>query len=549
MARLLKKLLPFVLLFIISILYTHPFITARFFKTHDGEWAIVRLAEMQREVIDRQIPPRWAGYLNHGYGYPLFQFTYPFPYYVGLFIRFVGFGLVDSVKVVFVLSVIISGLAMYLLGRELNGTYAGFIAAVFYISAPYRLVNLYARGSIGESLALAVIPILFYSTLRFVVKPTSTRLAIGSLCLAILILTHNVTALVTLPIFIVYYFALVKAYFEDLKTYTLRLLLLCILGFGIAAYFFIPALFEKDFIALSLKPLADVNEHFVQLREFVVSPWSYGNRPTFSLGLFHLLGAALSICTLIIAGQVQWKKNFPIILYLLGSMILIVFFTNKASLEFWLRPPLSWIDFPWRLLTPLTFLLSLSTIFLGIHKRLRILGVVFCIAALILSLQFVKPEEVTDKQDSYYSTNDATTTSADELMPIWVIDKPRNRFAQKVEVRQGDAIISDITYSSQAIQFSTQATVPSQLQVNTLYFPGWEFRVDGNKVNIDYSNPTGTIYIDVVSGRHEVSGFYARTPIRMVADSITVASLLILIFMLVKSFLLNIQSARKNHEI
>ena len=32
---------------------------------------------MVRELKEAQFPPTWAGYLNHGYGYPLLLFTYP----------------------------------------------------------------------------------------------------------------------------------------------------------------------------------------------------------------------------------------------------------------------------------------------------------------------------------------------------------------------------------------------------------------------------------------------------------------------------------------
>lgn len=74
----LKRTILILLFF--TFLFTFPFFKSGYFATQDGEWAIVRLAEMGRELRDIQIPPRWSDFLNHGYGYPLFLFTYPFPY-------------------------------------------------------------------------------------------------------------------------------------------------------------------------------------------------------------------------------------------------------------------------------------------------------------------------------------------------------------------------------------------------------------------------------------------------------------------------------------
>jgi uncharacterized membrane protein len=143
-----KRFVPVIFLFILCALYALPYFRTGYFPTHDGEWAVVRLAEMNRELRDGQFPPRWSDYLNHGYGYPLFTFTYPLPYYLGAFLNQLGFGLVGAIKALFVLSIFLSGYFMFLFGRSLIGTAGGLIAAALYVAAPFRLVDLYVRGSI-----------------------------------------------------------------------------------------------------------------------------------------------------------------------------------------------------------------------------------------------------------------------------------------------------------------------------------------------------------------------------------------------------------------
>jgi len=76
-----KKVYIYIFILIaLSLLVIGPFFKPGFFETHDGGWAVVRLGAMHRAFADLHLPARWAGELNFGYGYPLFEFTYPLPY-------------------------------------------------------------------------------------------------------------------------------------------------------------------------------------------------------------------------------------------------------------------------------------------------------------------------------------------------------------------------------------------------------------------------------------------------------------------------------------
>src|SRR3989344_4472582 len=130
-------------LILVSVPAILPFFHAGYFPTHDGEWAVVRLGDMFRTIRDFQISPMYSGSLNFGFGYPLFNFAYPMPYLLGLVIYFSGFGFVDTIKVLFVSSVVLSAFFMYLAGRILwKSTLAGMVSAVLYIYFPYRMVDL-----------------------------------------------------------------------------------------------------------------------------------------------------------------------------------------------------------------------------------------------------------------------------------------------------------------------------------------------------------------------------------------------------------------------
>ncbi len=538
-----RRFLPVIILLVVILLYTKPFFRNGFFTTHDGEWAVIRLSEMQRELRDGQIPPRFAGYLNHGFGYPLFSYTYPGPFYLGSLLRIFRVGLIDSVKIIFVGSVVASAIFMFLLGRELAGNYAGFLASLFYIVAPFRLVDLYIRGSIGESLSLALFPMLFYLSLKYILSPSIIRMILCSLVFAFLILTHNIMALLFFPFWIAFLFVSVLSYFEDIKLYGVKYFLpMIFLGLGLSAYFFIPALFEKQFIVLSQIKLSNISEHFIRLPDYLISSWSYGPKPSYQLGWAHMLGAIIGLLSVFTAKEIYRKKYLSIAIFIISSITILVFLAHPTSSDFWNAPPLSWIDFPWRLLTPLAFFLALSSVFLSIHKIGRIIGGILVVITVIFSLNFARPAEFINKPDIYYATNDATTTSLDELMPIWVKNKPTQRYLAKVELEKTNATIYNLEYNSKSIRFRVITKGPNTIKINTVYFPGWHFFVKGVEVPINFRSEDGLIRLEVAEGNHFVEGKFTETPVRRLADLISLVSFIMAIGLLVYSFLSHLKA-------
>lgn len=531
-----KRLLPFIIIFFVVLIYTKPFFRPGFFATHDGEWAIVRLAEMQREVKDLQFPPRWADYLNHGFGYPLFNFTYPFPFYAGTVLRLFHVSLIASIKIIFVASAFSSALFMFLLARELAGEYAGFLAAIFYTVAPFRLVDLYIRGSIGESISLALFPALFYFSIKFILKPSLFRMVVCSFTLAVLILSHNIMALIFFPFWLVFLYVILISYFEDLKLYTWRYFLpMILLGLGLASYFFIPALLEKQYVLLSQVKLADLSSNFINIRDYLLSAWSYGTKPSYQLGWAHILAGVTGIIGVVLTKDIYRKKYMPLVIFILTSVFLLMFFAHPFAAEFWNVPPLSWFDFPWRFLTPLAFFLALSSIFLSIHKSTKIVGAILAIITVLFSLNFATPQNYINYSESYYATNDATTTSMDELMPLWVTIKPTNRYGQKVEVEKGRAQLYNLVSQSDSIKFKALVSFPSTIKVNTIYYPGWKYWANDKEIKVNYQNPDGLIRLDVESGDLNITGKLTNTPVRFWSNIISLLSFFVILLFLVIS--------------
>jgi hypothetical protein len=113
------KLTPLLVVLILALLGVKALFHSGFYTSHDGEHQVVRLWQFHQGLLDGQFPPRWAGSLLNGFGYPLFVFTYRLPFWIGEVFYRLGFTLTDSIKIVFILTYILSGVTMYLFASDL----------------------------------------------------------------------------------------------------------------------------------------------------------------------------------------------------------------------------------------------------------------------------------------------------------------------------------------------------------------------------------------------------------------------------------------------
>ncbi len=514
---------------IISLPVVLPYFHKGYFPTHDGEWAVVRLGDMYRTVKDVQIPARYSGHLNFGYGYPLFNFAYPFPYYLGLAPLALGVGLVGSVKLLFVLSVPFSCFFMFLLGRELwKDNLSGAASAILYTYLPYRLVDLYVRGSLGESLAFALFPLIFYLAVRLIRKPESKMLPVFiGISYAALIMTHNIMAILFTGVFV---FFLIGAYLIEQKTIIKPFLLSFLIALMLSAFFWLPALAEKHNILLSKIPIADRNLYFVHLDQLIFPKWGFEpptakNGFSYQIGWPHLL---LLLITYILLCY-EWLKKFKsrhfsltIQTVLLVTILFLTFLMFKSSSFLWELPLLSEINYPWTLLAPIGFLISLLCGYLLTKGTyVKNLGFFLVIIAVVEFLPLAKPQQYFDKGDTYYLSNDATTTSSNELMPLWVKEQPKSRVTEKIQVVTGRAKIENLTASSKNVFFTADVLTAAKLRINTIYYPGWNITVDKQEAAFSYANDKGVMEFQLNPGMHTISAKFTETPLRFFSNMIS----------------------------
>lgn len=509
--------------------------------THDGQDHIARIANFYQNLSEGNIIPRWAANLNWGYGHPILEFLYPLPSYLASFFLFLGLTLVDSVKVVFGASFILSALAMYVFTKELlKDEKTAFLAGLFYAIAPYRFVDLYVRGAIGEHVAFVFPPLLFYFLIKLSKNYSYWYLLGGSLSLAGLILSHNAITLMFLPL--IFLFILYLVFQCNNKKYFISYVsCLTLLGFGLSSFFLFPAFMEGKYTLRDIVTGGgEYTRSFVAWKDFFFGQWSYGGTLQLSkqIGIIHWIGVFASP----IAAYFLYQKRNKLWIVCLGSLLIFwatLFLMTKTSNPIWQTITiLQKFQFPWRFLSVTVFL---SALMMGIsfsliaNKYKKIALLIFVVGLLVANRNYWYANGFLSKPESFFTGIYNSTTDTGESAPIWSVRFMEKRPKSRVEIIEGNGELKEIKRSITKREYQVDAKEKIRILENTLYFPGWTVLIDGRQAVIEFQdqNHRGLITFDVDKGKHLVSILYEDTKIRRFADVVSLTSLIAIMVLLI----------------
>jgi uncharacterized membrane protein len=277
-----NKFSSWILLCILLFIPTLPLFHTGLPLTHDGSDHVARIANFYLSLSEGTLIPRWAENLNWGYGHPILMFLYPLPSYMASFFHVLGLSFVDSTKAVFGVTFILSGLTMFLWLKTFVRKDAAFLGALLYCFAPYRFVDLYVRGAIGEHVAFMLVPLVCYFILKTSRAVDKKFLVGGAFSLALLILSHNAVSLMALP-FILLYIVFLFFQTEHRKYFLVSSSFIIVLGFLLSAFFWVPAVLEAKYTLRSVVLKDQYLDRFSPLLNFFYSSWNYGQSGQFSV--------------------------------------------------------------------------------------------------------------------------------------------------------------------------------------------------------------------------------------------------------------------------
>lgn len=497
------------LLFLISLLPLLNLVTHGLPVTHDGQDHVARIANFYTSLSEGNVIPRWAGNLNWGYGHPILMFLYPLPSYIVSLFHAIGFSFVDATKLVFSVSYIASILAMYLWAKNRWGVAAGVVGGALYGFAPYRFVDMYVRGAIGEHVAFIFPPLILLGLDR-------QSFLLTSLATAGLILSHNAVSLMFLPIIILYIIYKRKGMLISFG--------FLLLGFAISAFFWFPAFFEGKYTLRDIVTKGEFIDRFVPWSWFLYSPWNYGGGAQFS----KQLGIAAWVS--IVLGIVFRKK-------LVFLLFLALFLMTYESKFIWDNISLlQKFQFPWRFLTLATFLTATIGAITAPQLPKRYVWVISFLAIVsTFSMWHAKDYQI--KPEFFYTGVYEGTTDTGESSPIWSVRFMERKPSAPIQIIEGKASFEQGLRTTNKRRYTVQAQTSTRLAENTLYFPGWQVFVDGKPIIVEFQDPAyrGLMTFRIDPGNHQIEIIFVETKLRKFADIISLTGIILLVLIYAKT--------------
>ncbi|NLE45665.1 MAG: hypothetical protein GX620_13165 [Chloroflexi bacterium] len=550
----LSAVVEWLLLLAVTLPSVQPLIGDALPWTADGLLHFHRLAQMRRALGQGVIYPRWAPDMGFGFGFPLFNYYAPLSYLISLPLQWLGLSTQSTLQVSLILAVWVACVGAYSWGRSVFGRRAGWASAVCYVYSPYFLYNLYDRGALAEVWGLAWVPILFWASRRLVRFGRWSDIVLTGWSYAALILTHNILGLVTTPLLLLYIVGL-WLLGERRPADLFRSAAVVIAGTGMAAFFWMPAIFEQSYVQIHrlYAPLAlDFHNNFTSLAQLLQGPHPVDplliNRPTpRSYGWVQLALAAWATASIWInkAGE---KRSHVILLTVFVVCLTLVML--PISTVIWESLPLMrFVQFPWRFL-------GLGSLFLAMlagagAARLsgcRSVGLpLIVVGVTVYALTWLFPPYYPPQQEPTpltliefeLETGGLGTTSAGDYLPVWVQTLPSaESLLSLYEAAGPDAAIPRLElaslpegarvhradYGLTSVDIEIETPEDFQAIFNWYFFPGWSGRIDGQSLVLFPSGEHGLLGADVPAGRHHIAIHFGDTRLRRCATWVSIVS-------------------------
>ncbi len=529
----------FILFFISCIVIAIPIFKNGLYITHDGVNHIARFTAYIRAFHESPIPPRWAGYLNYSYGTPVFNFFYPLPGYLATFLSFIIQNPETIYKVISFFAFFASPITFFFWIRTFLPKPSALAVSGMYGASLYHVANLLVRGDVAELFSIIFIPLI----LLFIdYKKQSLQTAVlGGIAYALTILSHNGISLLFTPVIASY---MVLRFLESKKRKdALSYAGMITIGLSLSAFFWIPALFEKKYTNIALFTGDFYSGNFLQGFRAIVAPWGFGPDVNSAGGFAPQLGIIPVFVSLVLfVYMVYTKKTRRKQLFWLSVLLVSTLMTTPLSSNIWSHISfLKIIQFPWRFMAVANFALFAAIAVL--HQRLTFKSSWLPLLLLIITLMYASPyvrvKGYEQREVGFYKNFPNTTYFHGEATTVWSTGDFAKYPTSPVEVVSGVATVSGYMKTNTKHIYTVTADTNTDIVDNTLYYPGWQVRVDNEKIPIEFQNPhhRGLISFSIPKGDHTIVASFRETPLRLASDIISgIMSLAVIGYMTRKLF-------------
>ncbi len=533
-----------------------------------------RAAEMADVMGQGVLYPRWAPDLLYGYGLPLFNYASPGSLFLALLFRIATEGsVVDGIRFVLIASSLLGSAGLFLFIRHRWGPVSGLVAVSLYTLSPQIVFLLpFISGDLPLLLALQLLPIEFWALDRALGRGRAVDAGLLAAVTAGLLMADERVSPWLMALVILW---MIWLWLTDRQPYTLFAWGCLLLGIGLAAAYWMPAVLERDlptwrvFGAAMPAPPLTMGELLS-----ASTPVDFGAFNPFvrrNLGLALWLYALAAVPGVI--GRLRHRQGQKLFLeasdraWLFFALVSIWLFAVFLAGALNALLPQVVIGL---LLFPLAVMAARVAIWL---ERLTRARTRLAALALLLAIPFLgalpllhAPEWPAD-----FGSTDVIARLQLELegyalgtvppgqpipFPADILPQPSRALIESYYTRTVDKVNREALVSGQveAVQHQpaseqvlVRADTPFVLPFYISQFEGWQIRVDNTPAEAR-AGPDGLLQADIPAGVHTVYAYLETTAAQQVADAATVVSIFLLAGVMIWRTRQRLTAGRESHE-
>lgn len=509
----------------------------------DYAFHVTRLQSASKAWSNGQIVPQVDPDELGGFGYAYNLFYGPLITYVVAGLQAVFQHWSVAINLALVLCLIGSGLIMcYVMTKISKNKVIAVLAAVFLMSAPYALNNLYARMALGEVVAFVAAPILLLGLWQLLKKEARAARSIA-LAAALLVLSHSLSAML---------FAIVAALFVLFNIRKIlswenvsRMAIGVAVALGLTAFFTLPMIeakmvgnygvFDEGYADIYFGANArSMNDHRLWPQQLVVMDLA---GKTNDDGLGGEFGVTLGVVAIVgllgfwfVRKQIEDRdqRRFVTSLYVIAVIAILV---ALPVVNWYHMPGILWqMQFPWRTLMVSTLLLAVVSAYTmyGLIKGLaqdkqRVAAVVMGMMAIYVVMPLILPRENRHLNGVEDVKDDPVTIGWEaEYAPMQLLCSPeveedtaqgyacslsriREKLAERgmdLKVVSGEAKLKKAERDGLKVDFAVEnAGGASEIELPMIWYPGYKAEIDGESLEVGASEEYGMVLVTVPEGK------------------------------------------------
>jgi len=502
---------------------------------HDFEFHVNSWMEVLGQWKQGILYPRWAALAQYGYGEARFIFYPPASWTLGAALgALLPWKAVPGAYVWLALT--LSGCSMFLLARRWLDRRDAMFAAALYAANPYYVVIVYWRSAFAELLAGAVLPLLLLYALRSEEEGQEAVIPLAALVAAAWL--TNIPAAVMVNYSLVLLIAILSLLKRSPRG-LLRGALAVLLGAALAAFFLLPAAYERAWVNIAevLSPGVRPQDNFLFVRINDVDH----NR--FNLLVSLVASAEMIVIAAAVFFSRQWRRRQPRVWWtLFGWASFAVLLNFSFTFFLWEHlPELRYLQLPWRWLLCMNVPFALLVTMASRRWMVRILICLAMLAVLAFVWHRVQApwwETAADfGQMLGNQRSGAGYEGTDEYVPVGADPYEIKQDAPRVAVDDDGTASNQLQqirierWNAESKLFTTKIGRPGQLVLRLFNFPAWRVEVNGREVDTTTRDVTGQMLIPVQAGENRVQITFIRTSDRTLGAIISgIAALFLGVF-------------------